>query len=774
MTCTRKKSFFNIYDFQCTPDRDFDGTLEGAMGEFPNGSNFMFNYPEEKKNLVVIGTPVVKPRRISLGGFAKFKRAEPTKVQFSVFYYIYNFQIIPSILTFKVNEQYTGDNKLYQIMTTCKRSTNSFPYEFKCETPIQNKELSAFRSNKDYQFFDENKKSIDLGDCEITKNEKVKASEGNLKAQTGDGSDIINQQILTVDNAYLSTKQKAIIVDIKSKDKFTYSSFSFSTKSSNGNTVQFTCNRKSVFYDIYRFECSLDQDFDGTLGGSTGKLPDGSAFVFNYPANKKLIVVTKVPSGSSTPKPTGSSSPKPSGSSSPKPSGSSGPKPSGSSGPKPSGSSSPKPSGSSSPKPSGSSSPKPTGSSGPKPSGSSSPKPSGSSSPKPSGSSSPKPSGSSSPKPTGSSSPKPSPEPSPKPSPEPSPKPSIDLSPKPSLDVPTPPKNQTTKVAPKIIVIPQIVVFPPQPPKIVLGGFGKFRKPSPWAPRHVYMSVFFFLISFEFSLPRLVFHSRIAYRRGPFRLLEEVDQITQCEKINDDNLAEFNCTTEVEEGQEIESFSSNGDYEFQDESGNALDLGETEITKSPKANSAEGNLQDQTGDGTELMNLTILTVNDAHAKSNKKIELSIKSTEPLDSSMNFTATSSNEDNVEFSCSQISASDEIYKYECSADKDFQGSLDGSMGKMSNGNEFMLNDPNNNELNLSETKAGNNKSNSYSIAKQSNGGLSGGKIAAIIVIIVVAIIASIVTTLLYRKKTKNHVREESAFGINQQSSVAEQTV
>jgi hypothetical protein len=257
---------------------------------------------------------------------------------------------------------------------------------------------------------------------------------------------------------------------------------------------------------------------------------------------------------------------------------------------------------------------------------------------------------------------------------------------------------------------------------------------------------------------------------------DENTKDVKCKKLNDENPAEYDCETEADEDQEIDTVSSNGDYQFQEENGNDFQFEdsdgkkvEVDVTKSSQANNTESNIQEETGDGKELTEMKALVIQSV-SESNHKIILTINSTFleefPETKSFKFNSTDFTKEkpeNVLFTCKKKSENGGLTDYECYANKNFNGTFEGSMGRFSDGKPFMLNYP---------TEDGNTfapgGTNQYSIARQSSGGLKGGAIAAIVIVFLVVVIATIITALLCRRSVKAP-KEESTIDTFQQNSV-----
>ena len=253
--------------------------------------------------------------------------------------------------------------------------------------------------------------------------------------------------------------------------------------------------------------------------------------------------------------------------------------------------------------------------------------------------------------------------------------------------------------------------------------------------------------------------------------------------MNDENPTEFNCTIPVKEDQEIEkvaikkdsgSGSGSGsesesegeiEFEFQESPGVPADLGGVDITKSSMANNTESNINEQTGDGSELTEMLALVIKKAEL-SNRKLMLSLDpdflSEFPETKSFQFNATDIDGKNVLFKCKQKADTE----YECIPNKKYNGTLNGAMGRFDDGKPFMLNYPN--EEDTLNVPGG---SNTYSIAKKSDEGLTKGGIVAICLTLAFAVIAAIIATLICKnlsKKRVNPIQDESVMVNLQQKS------
>jgi hypothetical protein len=289
-------------------------------------------------------------------------------------------------------------------------------------------------------------------------------------------------------------------------------------------------------------------------------------------------------------------------------------------------------------------------------------------------------------------------------------------------------------------------------PKIVLLGFGLFRRPI--------RSLVTFKVYFKRFLVRIA--SRLLYmtvntnylRR--LRVLEE--QKANCTLITpdeEDDMA-YNCNVSVDPNKNF-TMSANGDFDF-------VGLN-PDLIISSYANSTMKSLSSQTDDifaeGILTLENSILSQDD----KTFKIEGYLMEDELKDKQVLLSLDENGNGNlVNVTCNVNDKGSKKYELVCTSNKKVKAHLEGVMGKTSDKPLLIhMADPNEDLVDIQSPAI------NYKAKKSSSGGLSGGAIAAIIIVCCVALIASLVTAFLIKRQSKPPIQEFSAVDLNSSNQI-----
>ena len=303
------------------------------------------------------------------------------------------------------------------------------------------------------------------------------------------------------------------------------------------------------------------------------------------------------------------------------------------------------------------------------------------------------------------------------------------------------------------------------PPKVVLVGFGRFRKPRrvPRGPLNVVLITFviyFQKINGDTPLSR---HMNVGlnmfYHRRLRALQEQVN--ANCSRASGDkeDFVAYNCEAPADENRELGQIECLNNFQFEGQSA-------VEMEVSSFANSTKDDLMSQ----SEVIQPIVLL-------NNTKLEvLGLNFTldgfknrdfngEPGKVVMSFDESRGEGELKNATCYVQKKSEKEYKLNCGSEDSISAPLNGANGIASTGQKVMIYMADGEETTLN---TGLNHQSLYE--RGSSSGLSGGAIAAIVIALVVALIAvAVIVIALMSKKTAAAAApfQESTLGINTNS-------